>query len=591
MIQPRSILLWLGLMPLLGAVGCSASLAVGSPDDFEFERFDAVYELGITENGYASLDTTETLVARFPDFDQNRGITRYLPTTYTGRPLNTEVLGVFDGDGAERAWSTESDGEALVVESVVPFGEFVRGSQTYVIDYRQSDVVRDFSTTTGIQEFYWDVNGTGWPQPFQVVTAEIRVPASLSASVTPDGEACYQGEEGSTTRCEIVRLSLPDGSLRFKATAGPLQPFQTMTVAIGFGPGTFDAAPADSIPPLSAVAHLIALLAGAVAVGWGVWVRVESLRDAAGYPVVIPQYLPPDNASIEQATVLRSQTAKLPLAGLLSLAVSGAIRLSEQEGWGKNWSITRTETSLTTSQSTLLEVLFGSVLGPGETLRLPKNSTSVAKRLDQWVSRVRKEMTSEGFYRQVPLVSRMGPGLVAGLAGMTSIAGFVFLNDQEGNLLTWIGGGSGLAMAAAAIFAVAKTPLATAGAELRDYLKGLTEYIKLAETDRLHYLQSPQGALREKISADDPRQVLKLYERLLPWAVVVGEEKRWVKELDRLYRDESPTWITGQNTRLLSSLGSLSQATASSFRSSSTGGTGGGGSAGGGGGGGGGGGR
>jgi uncharacterized membrane protein len=72
---------------------------------------------------------------------------------------------------------------------------------------------------------------------------------------------------------------------------------------------------------------------------------------------------------------------------------------------------------------------------------------------------------------------------------------------------------------------------------------------------------------------------------------VVGEEKKWMRELDRLYRDESPAWITGTDPRFLSSLSSLTTATQSSFRSSSSGGTSGGGSAGGGGGGGGGGGR
>ncbi|MEB0015237.1 hypothetical protein QN416_26965, partial [Glaciimonas sp. Cout2] len=63
-------------------------------------------------------------------------------------------------------------------------------------------------------------------------------------------------------------------------------------------------------------------------------------------------------------------------------------------------------------------------------------------------------------------------------------------------------------------------------------------YIGVAETDRLRVLQSPQGALRSPyrpepgspemmVDPGQPLQVLKLYERLLPFAVLFGQEKDW----------------------------------------------------------------
>ena len=576
-----------GLMVIwLGSLSAQASV-----DDFEFDSFDAVYELGIGEDGVSTLRTTETLVAVFPSFDQNRGIARYLPTRYLGQPLPTEVLGVFDDTGKERQWSAFTEGQALVVESVVPAGEYVRGEQTYVFDYRSLNVIRDFSDSSGLQEFYWDVNGSGWSQPFGRVTATVRVPAELAAGLSATGESCFQGPEGSTTPCTISREERADGGVVFEASAGGLGPNETMTIAIGFLPDTFVAPAARAIAPVSIAAHVAAIIAGIAGLVWAVAVRVRKLRDAPGRPVIIPEYLPPKNATLEVASTLRHHTGKLPLAGLLALAVSGKARLMEEKGWGKNWSLVRTDIELTPDDEKLLTVLFGSVPREGEAVRLPKNSTTVAKRLDEWVASVRATMRRDGYFHTVPLVVRMGPILVALLAGILGVAGFVLAGEDELRLFTGVAGVSAIALAIVAIALVAKTPLGAAGSELRDYLKGLALYIGLAEKDRLHFLQSPEGALREKISVDDPRQVLKLYERLLPWAVVVGEEKRWMKELDRLYRDESPTWVTGSDTRFLSSLSSLSAATQSSFRSSSTGGTSGGGSAGGGGGGGGGGGR
>ena len=86
--------------------------------------------------------------------------------------------------------------------------------------------------------------------------------------------------------------------------------------------------------------------------------------------------------------------------------------------------------------------------------------------------------------------------------------------------------------------------------------------------------------------------MLKLYEVLLPYAVVFGQEKRWAQELAVLYGEHgSPGWYSGSSgfsaSAFSSGISTLSASSASSSASSS-GGSSGGGSAGGGGGGGGG---
>lgn len=118
-------------------------------------------------------------------------------------------------------------------------------------------------------------------------------------------------------------------------------------------------------------------------------------------------------------------------------------------------------------------------------------------------------------------------------------------------------------------------------------------YLELAEKDRLAYLQSPQGAEREVIQGQHPTEVLKLYEQLLPWAILLGVDKQWLKVLQSFYDDtNTPQWInTRMPINIAAATAALTQQTLSSFQSSSTSGTGGSGFAGGGGGGGGGGGR
>ena len=134
---------------------------------------------------------------------------------------------------------------------------------------------------------------------------------------------------------------------------------------------------------------------------------------------------------------------------------------------------------------------------------------------------------------------------------------------------------------------LSKRALTSKGSELVSFVKGLGMYIDLAEKDRLEYLQSPKGASL-KPSEIQGREVLKLYEALLPWAILLGLQAKWNKALTNLYQDQgSPVWLVG-SPNLGESFANLDQVLTQSLAASSSGGSGGGGSSGGGGGGGGG---
>ncbi len=150
-------------------------------------------------------------------------------------------------------------------------------------------------------------------------------------------------------------------------------------------------------------------------------------------------------------------------------------------------------------------------------------------------------------------------------------------------------------------FSIAHTlwPLTKKGLELHEYLLGLKEYISVAEEDRIKMLQSPQGAekVRVKVGENDTAQLVKLYERVLPYAMLFGIEKGWTKQLGAYYETNGsqPDWYSGNTafnavvfTSTLSSFSSQSSSYSSSSSSSSGGSSGGGSSGGGGGGGGGG---
>ncbi|MEO6116835.1 MAG: DUF2207 domain-containing protein, partial [Pseudolysinimonas sp.] len=140
---------------------------------FTFDSFDAAYRLGLNPDKHSTLNTVETLVAEFPTFDQNRGIIRAIPVSYDGHPTQIKVLSVTDENGTKRSYDTaldSNDDSFYDVTIAVPKGQYVHGKQTYVITYTQQDVTKYFADTND-DEFYWDVNGTGWEQPFGEVSA------------------------------------------------------------------------------------------------------------------------------------------------------------------------------------------------------------------------------------------------------------------------------------------------------------------------------------------------------------------------------------------------------------------------------------
>lgn len=141
--------------------------------------------------------------------------------------------------------------------------------------------------------------------------------------------------------------------------------------------------------------------------------------------------------------------------------------------------------------------------------------------------------------------------------------------------------------------------LTNKGLALRRYLEGLKYYITVAESERINMLLGPDGAQKNAelhIDARDNRQRVVLYERLLPYAILFGQEKNWSKQLGAYYdeTDQQPTWYRGSTSFNAATFGAAmstftsATATYGGGSSSSSGGSSGGGSSGGGGGGGGG---
>ncbi|MBX9471099.1 DUF2207 domain-containing protein [Microcella sp.] len=583
-----------GPAPQLAAAAISNGPLRADVNAFTFDSFHADYVLGRDETGHATLTTTETLVARFPDFDQNRGIRRSLPATYQGHTTNLQVVSVTDENGQPRPFEVSSDTGRVDIVSAVPEGSYTYGVQTYVITYTQRDVV-DFFSSTQAQEFYWNTNGTDWAQPFASVSATVTLDDGLASALLPGRVFCYVGYSGSTDQCEIS----VDGAV-VSTEPVALFPYQNVTVALGFADGTFELF--DTSLMASPWGWLL-LLSAALAVGAAlaaIVLRLTVHRDARGRPVIVAEYLPPRGMSLLDASVLTGHRTRAVASQLVDFAVRRVITIIEVPGgWfslRSTWRL-RLESALGVEgeEKSLLSYFFPGLVG-GDEHTLKAQNTTLSTKIQKQLSRISTSMVKRGWRRTIP--GRHSGWLSLAVVGSTigAFASVITLTDEgraDGDSIFLV-----IPLTFLCFFVVAKClyrhPLTAEGAELADHIKGLNEYIRLAEADRLRVLQSPQGALREPVDVNSPEQRLKLIERLLPWAVMLKQEREWAKELGEFYAEgQSPAWFSSSRAFSVSAfsagVGSVASTLSSSYSgSSSSGGSSGGGSSGGGGGGGGG---
>jgi len=571
--SPRSAL------PAVPAVPAVAALP-GDAADFSFRSFDADYRLARAADQHATLAVTETLVALFPQSDQNHGIIRDIPAMYGSADLQTDVASVVDAHGRDVPYQ-QSDQGGFIQLQIGSAGSYVHGATTYVISYTQRDTIRHFSDTDD-DEFYWDVNGTGWGQPFGKVSATVTVAPDI-ASALNGHTACYQGPANSAASCESgVQGTGAVGSSSaspaptessssapgtepavFTASTSDLGAGENLTIAIGFASGTFVDVSSDPVDngdnytptPITdgEVAGWLLSLLGfpAVLVGTIGGFVARRKRTQPARDVIIPQYDPPEGIDIMAAAELIGKPSTEIPAQLVSLAVRGKLRLLGYpvgSARSADYSVQLVDrTGLTGYEPLVIEDLFGDKK-VGATRDLKRNGdTALAEKLHATLDLVPVWLDDNGAYdgrrRTVGsfivliitaalFLAALGGAIAGGAAGIAF--GFVSL----------LAGASGVIAALVGVGGVKK--LSDKGAAWNDHLLGMKMYLQLAEEDRLRVLQSPKGA--ERIDVGDGTQLVKLYEKLLPWAVIWGIEDQWSKvlEIELQRTGTTPDFYVGQ---------------------------------------------
>lgn len=604
------ISLFLSLLP---------SLAFADTNSFYFEDATFDYYLSSTETGASTMQVEESLTAVFPTYAQNHGIIRCIPYSYRGVKSLDESSFSVTRNGVSEPFTTYQD-DSLTCLRIGSANSYVTDKQVYNISYVLNNVILA-PDNSPYQELYWDTNGTEWSQPFYSLTANIHLSDPLINAW--NGEtSCYVGAQGAggsdaMSRCET---SISEDKSVITFSSENLAPRENLTFDLRFMPETFYIKKSPAALVLAAIGGIVALILGFSGYKWyRAEKRIKEKKKLAKEKIVPVQYTPPKDLTVAEAgTAYLKSTKDLKVATLMELAIKHHIELKRGEKkvfGGYHWIIhVKNTTNLTSEQTIVLEILNGgNSVHDGDSIEVKRHTaTTHLEKLGHDFDRDLKiSLKSKGLFEEKKSnssSSKSAPfliffilviafGFIAPIIlkniNFTSFFG-LFSPEIQSFLIV---GGFFLFMIYIITLIIISTNIhkykerTLEGIKVTKYLDGLKEYMTLAEKDRLKFLQSVKGV-------DTSNQgIVKLYEKLLPYAVLFGVEESWMDELSKYYKLDDvsePYWMYGayrfsaNDFRAFSSYASSSISSSVASSSSGSSGGGGGGFSGGGGGGGGG---
>lgn len=582
--------IFIALVVPLFAVLFPATPARADLGGFVIRDFDAAIE--VQQNG--DIDVTEALTIHFSE--PRHGIYRTIPYSYTDPrgyryTFGMRLEGVTDERGQSYGTQVSRSGGSYQIRIGDPEST-VMGEVVYRIRYRVERALVRFAEH---DEIYWNVTGNEWATSIAAARATLRLPAPLPVDSLE--AAGYTGRFGATDR--EVEITYPEpGVVTFAATR-PLGPLEGLTVALAW-PDGYVRHPGKVARALRLLRDNGILLAPLLWLAFLYRRYRREGRDPAGQGTLVVRYEPPEGLSpaeigtiIDERVDLRDITATV-----VDLAVRGFLRIREEERTTAFGLLRTTDTWFTkvagAELGTLLpheRKIYDGIFAYGEEVNARELREKFYVKLEGIRNDVIARLVARGSFDRSPRSVRnrwVGLGFLAAVVtflgglGLALAAGGIFPNALFFPILAAVA-------SALLFFAFSRAmPRRTArGVSEREWALGFQEFVQRAEADRLE----------RDLAEDNPRAV---FERLLPYAMVLGVASTWARRFRDLYADAPPpTWYTGSRgwsgfspisleENLTSSMESVGRNMASTPRSSSSSGSGGGGFSGGGGGGGGG---
>lgn len=313
---------------------------------------------------------------------------------------------------------------------------------------------------------------------------------------------------------------------------------------------------------------------------------------------VVAQYEVPRDLPPVVATVLGMGKNNVESAQIVHLAVNGVIRFTEAGGTDLTAELVEPLDSADAVE--LDQQTQRALFGTGEA-GATRTFTEHDERFGERMRALREAGLAEAVSRGLLTRRRSRTALLLSIGALVLSLATMAL-AIVGLSLSMRGADVALASAIVAVvasvvaiiaFSIRYRVVTPDGALSAAHLEGVSLFIRVAEADRIEMLQSYAGAER---LPDGEVDIVRVYEKLLPYAMLAGHADDWGRVLERAYatHEVSPDWAPYTTMNLVTTMRSVTSSvhasaatepSSSSYSSSGGGSTGGGFSGGGGGGG------
>jgi uncharacterized membrane protein YgcG len=509
----------------LGAIGWVVTLVTKSTKD-SITRMDVA--VVVARDG--SLTVTQSFDVHYSTAKHGPYLTfTNLQATATAgryRELAYVVDSVTSPTGAPAAFTTTSSPADGTVIQIGSASTTVTGTQTYVVAYRVTGVMNPRVASSGSDELFWNVIGTGWTLPMSNVQVTVASDATVSAT------ACWQGQD-FTTPCTAHASAA--GTATY--TQSSLAVGEGMAIVAGWPGGTFTGAEPTYVtrpipPPPFELTPLKGALTGGglvlvVLLGLGLWWRSRDrlyvgltpgnlpvagepaplTRKASDVPYAV-RFTPPDGVTPGTVGTLVDKKADLRdvTATLVDLAVRGMVRIEKLSG--DDIQVVRRAApsdDLAPYEATLLKGLFTKKRSVADTEELQ------GSRFGKAVSATRRQLyeavVTAGWFVRSP--EHDGSLLVAAAIALGIVATFgTFIAAMTGWGLVMI---PLLLLCVLLVVATRWTAGRTAvGAAALSQTLGFKQYLETAEADQITWEEGED-----------------IFSRYLPYAIAFGCADHW----------------------------------------------------------------
>lgn len=222
------------LLHIIAVFFTSAVLLPVQAQQTDFDTQEAIQSFNVTyqinENG--SFTVNEEILYDF-GADERHGIYRSLPFLLTKDDgslvqIRYDVQSVTDSEGKDYNYETSTQGERLQIKIGDP-DTTITGVHLYRITYEVRGGLRYFADH---DEFFWNITGNEWSIPIAQARTTIVLPETVA---TESVEAvCYTGEFGSTDQNCTIQQEVNQVTVTANTS---FSAYQGLTVAVSFPKG------------------------------------------------------------------------------------------------------------------------------------------------------------------------------------------------------------------------------------------------------------------------------------------------------------------------------------------------------------------